>query len=115
MSFQKFFLHTFCHTAYYANIQALNCGVDAVFDIPAPFSTSSAEDFAMYGVALLEALGADFISFGCEDAGENILNDLHLISYILLGKNKCRQMFSAALKAEPGAGGFLVFRVGFNA
>ena len=83
---------------------ALNCGVDAVFDMPAPFSTSSAEDFAMYGVALLEALGADFISFGCEDAGENILNDLHLISYILLGKNKCRQMFSAVLKAELASG-----------
>jgi len=64
---------------------ALSCNIDAAFDVPSPFSTASAEDFAGYGVSLLDKLGADYISFGCEDAD---LRDLYLIASTLLDENK---------------------------
>lgn len=48
---------------------ALLCGADAVFEIPAPFSSASAGDFASYGVSLLGSLGIPFISCGVENAG----------------------------------------------
>ena len=41
-------------------------GADIVFELPLPWAIGSAERFASGGVALLEAVGADFISFGCE-------------------------------------------------
>lgn len=47
---------------------ALRCGADAVFEIPAPFSTSSARDYAGYGIRLLTGLGVSSISCGTEDA-----------------------------------------------
>ena len=47
---------------------ALRCGADAVFEIPAPFSTSSARDYAGYGVRLLTGLGVSSVSCGTEDA-----------------------------------------------
>ena len=36
---------------------ALRAGADAVFEIPTPFSSSSARDYAAYGVSLLAGLG----------------------------------------------------------
>lgn len=46
---------------------ALLSGVDLVFEMPAPFSTASAREFASYAVALFTALGAvDSICFGSE-------------------------------------------------
>lgn len=45
---------------------ALRCGADLVVELPLPWAVSSAEGFAQGGVALLEALGADAVSFGCE-------------------------------------------------
>ena len=41
-------------------------GADIVFELPLPWAIGSAERFASGGVALLDAVGADFISFGCE-------------------------------------------------
>lgn len=46
---------------------ALLSGADLVFEMPAPFSTASAREFASYAVALFTALGAvDSICFGSE-------------------------------------------------
>lgn len=45
---------------------ALCGGVDLVVELPALFATSSAEDFAACGVALLHGLGCDFLGFGSE-------------------------------------------------
>lgn len=45
---------------------ALSSGIDAVFEIPAPFSTASARDFAGYGIRLFHNLGIHSICFGME-------------------------------------------------
>lgn len=47
---------------------ALACGADAVFALPAVWSVRDAEHFSLGGVALLDALGCDAISFGSEAA-----------------------------------------------
>ncbi len=45
---------------------AVRCGADLAVELPLPWAVRSAEGFAAGGVALLEALGADSIAFGCE-------------------------------------------------
>lgn len=46
---------------------ALMCGADLVLELPAPFATGSAEDFASGAVSLLNRLGAvQVLSFGSE-------------------------------------------------
>lgn len=45
---------------------ALMCGADAVFELPALFAVRTADAFARGGVAILDGLGADALSFGCE-------------------------------------------------
>ncbi|MBQ5969364.1 MAG: nucleotidyltransferase family protein [Clostridia bacterium] len=45
---------------------AVRCGADLVIDLPVPWATGSARDFASGAVALLSAVGADVLSFGCE-------------------------------------------------
>lgn len=46
---------------------ALNSGIDLVLELPVCFATSSAEDFAACGVALLDRLGVvDLLCFGSE-------------------------------------------------
>ena len=52
---------------------ALRAGADLVLEMPSPFSTSSAEDFASYGIALCGSLGIPYISFGIEAASIDIL------------------------------------------
>lgn len=47
---------------------ALRCGADAVFELPALFAVRSADAFARGGVGVLEGLGVDALSFGCENA-----------------------------------------------
>ena len=46
---------------------ALKSGVDAVIELPALYSLSSAEGFAKGAVDILAGLGADTIVYGCED------------------------------------------------
>lgn len=46
--------------------QALKNGADLVVELPLPWALSGAEKFAYGSVALLDALGADLISFGSE-------------------------------------------------
>ena len=45
---------------------ALSCGVDAVFELPALFAVRTADAFARGGVAILDGLGVDALSFGSE-------------------------------------------------
>ena len=52
---------------------ALQGGADLVVELPALFATSSAEDFASCGVALLEKLGADILCFGSESGNLELL------------------------------------------
>ncbi len=46
--------------------QALENGADLVIELPLPWALSGAERFAYGSVALLDALGADLLSFGSE-------------------------------------------------
>lgn len=77
---------------------ALRCGADAVFALPAAWAVRDAEHFALGGVTLLNALGADAISFGAEEASITRLSS-------------CAQLleapdapFSAALRQRMTAG-----------
>ncbi|MBT3318836.1 MAG: nucleotidyltransferase [Clostridia bacterium] len=45
---------------------ALKGGADAVIELPLLSAVQSAEGFASGGVKILDAIGADYISFGCE-------------------------------------------------
>ena len=55
---------------------ALEGGADVIFELPAMFALRAAQDFAMGGVSLLNAAGADFISFGSETDDIKLLNAL---------------------------------------
>ena len=54
---------------------ALCGGADLVVELPALFATSSAEDFAACGVALLSALGTDMLCFGSESGNLELLQE----------------------------------------
>ena len=45
---------------------AIRCGVDLVLELPFPYSSLSAEQFARAGVCILDAVGVDTLSFGSE-------------------------------------------------
>ena len=56
---------------------ALMGGADLVIELPFPFATASAEDFALYGVSLLQATGVtNFLSFGCEEDNLSLLKQI---------------------------------------
>lgn len=55
---------------------ALHCGADAVLEMPLLHAVQSAEGFAAGGVAVLDAVGANAISFGCETDDIAMLNDI---------------------------------------
>ncbi|MDR0917239.1 MAG: nucleotidyltransferase family protein [Oscillospiraceae bacterium] len=47
-------------------LAALRLGAELVIELPVGFALSSAERFALGGVALADAIGADALAFGCE-------------------------------------------------
>lgn len=55
---------------------ALNCGADAVFELPALWALQPADGFARGGVAVLGGLGCDLLSFGSEETDINLLKTL---------------------------------------
>lgn len=55
---------------------ALSCGADAVFELPALHAVRPADAFARGGVAILDGLGADVLSFGSEIADMDALRAL---------------------------------------
>ncbi|MCL2842989.1 MAG: nucleotidyltransferase family protein [Oscillospiraceae bacterium] len=52
---------------------AVAAGADLVVELPAPYVLGSAEPFARGGVALLSAIGASELVFGCETASRDAL------------------------------------------
>ncbi|MBR5732440.1 MAG: nucleotidyltransferase family protein [Lachnospiraceae bacterium] len=94
---------------------ALMSGADAVFEIPVPYATASAEIFAEAGVKLFNSLGnVDFIAFGCECPDLAVLlkiadilnNESELFKSVLQEKLKEGCSFpaarDAAFEAETG-------------
>ena len=67
---------------------ALKNGVDLVIELPLEFSMASAERFAYGGVYLLNAINADYISFGAESSKEEIINAYEKIKKIDLSELK---------------------------
>lgn len=59
---------------------AIECGVDAVFELPFPYACSTAEIFASAGVEIASRLGADYLYFGVE---EDNLEKIEKIANIL--------------------------------
>ena len=55
---------------------AVMCGVDAVFELPYPYSGSTAEIFAYGGVNLASNLGADILYFGTESESLDLLIEM---------------------------------------
>ncbi len=55
---------------------ALECGADAVFELPALWVLQPADGFARGGVAVLGGLGCDLLSFGSECADVGLLRRL---------------------------------------
>lgn len=62
---------------YTRTTMALSCGADLVIELPSVFATSSAEDFAACGIALLNNLGVvDSVCFGSESGDVEKLFDI---------------------------------------
>ena len=76
---------TAIYDPYLRTEMALKAGVDAVYEMPAAFSTASAADFAFYAVTFLTLLNVDYISFGVEDA---TLDELENLADILLNESE---------------------------
>nr|WP_319488326.1 nucleotidyltransferase family protein [uncultured Caproiciproducens sp.] len=74
--------------------QALENGVDLVVELPLPWALAGAEKFAYGGVALLDAMGADMLSFGSECG---CIEDLHKAEQAL-GSTKLRESIQSELK-----------------
>lgn len=55
--------------------QALLCGADLVVELPLPWAVAGAERFALGGIALLDALGADTVGFGSECGSVGLLRN----------------------------------------
>ena len=99
---------------------ALACGADAVFALPAVWAVRDAEHFALGGVALLDGMGVDAISFGAEEddlsrltASARLLEnpDVALQDALHQGLERGMPypaaMAAAAEASEPGAGAVL--------
>ncbi len=77
---------------------ALSCGADAVFALPACWAVRDAEHFALGGVALLQGLGVDAISFGAETA------DLTALTACARMIEQPDEAFTAALHRHMNSG-----------
>lgn len=71
---------------------ALLAGADLVLEIPVAFSTSSAHEFAAFGVALLSAVGIDDVVFGSE------CGDINKLKQIAQALNHESEEFKVCLK-----------------
>lgn len=55
---------------------AISCGIDAVFEMPFPYSCSTAEIFASAGVEIATKLGCDYLYFGTEKCNIEYLTNV---------------------------------------
>lgn len=89
-------------------LQALLCGADLVVELPLPWAVSGAERFALGGVSLLDAIGADFIGFGSECGNVERLKEASLALSSPLLRESMRGMlekgstFAAARQSAVG-------------
>lgn len=74
---------------------AIQGGADLVIELPVIFSSQSAEFFARGAVGILEALGADYISFGTES--NNIDNLIALAKFLKTPDEKFNKILSDKL------------------
>ena len=82
---------------YIRTRMALLGGADIVLGIPAPFSCAAAGDFALFGVSLLDALGADVLCFGSESGN---LESLSFVADVLAKEPPAyRESLKQAMKA----------------
>lgn len=77
---------------------ALAGGIDLVVELPALFAVRPAPQFALGGVTLLNALGADVLSFGCET------DNLALLSTMAALLESEPQELKAAIRARLAGG-----------
>lgn len=56
-----------CADKYLRAAAAVECGFDGVLELPFPFSSLSAKDFARAGVHIAEETGIETLAFGAED------------------------------------------------
>jgi|AGTN01.1.fsa_nt_gi Predicted nucleotidyltransferase len=77
---------------------ALQCGADAVLELPLLSAIQSAEGFASGGVRVLAAAGATSLSFGCET------DDLALLQKLALTLGSEDSAYKDTLKSELRAG-----------
>ena len=76
---------------------ALNHGADLIFELPLPFSCSSAEYFALSAVTMLNKTGiVDFICFGAETDNLPLLNKIAKI--LVDAKNNEEHTFNTLIK-----------------
>ena len=80
---------------------ALRCGADLVLELPTLFAVRPAEQFALGGVALLRALGADALAFGSE------CGDLAALRQAAALLEEETPSFHAELRAELAQGATL--------
>ncbi len=77
---------------------ALQGGADFVFELPTLWGVRPAENFAMGGVAILSALGCEWLSFGCESEEIGLLER---IAAVIDGEP---ETYTVALKAALSQG-----------
>lgn len=70
--------------------------VDAVVELPCAFALSPAEDFAYYGVKILDSIGADYISFGSECGNLELLQNI--ANYLCEENSDFKKVFNYYLK-----------------
>ena len=75
---------------------ALRCGADLVLELPLTVALASAEGFASGGVAILTALGCDYLCYGIESEDNNLI--------MSTAKANLDPAFDELLRAELAAG-----------
>ncbi len=82
---------------------AIKCGADVVLELPFPYCSLSAEQFARAGVHILDAVGADTLSFGSECGDINKLTQAAKI----ISSDAFKERFSQLQKGNnPSAAAF---------
>ena len=79
---------------------ALEGGADLVVELPFIYACNSAGEFASGGIGILGGMGADVVSFGCENADPN---ELDRVSGAMLD-SECSDEFRRLFQAEISKG-----------
>lgn len=94
---------------------ALECGINAVFELPYPYSGSCAEIFANAGVTLAGALGCDSICFGLEKLSIDELEKIAKVMEIDEFKNTVKAFLQDKSNSFIAAKEKALFELGYDA